>query len=330
MAVRYSGYGQPPGGVTERRGGAEAALPVVTKVLRTLKHTEDATPVPTTPQLHALCDIALALAAALAAKHAPGALPPGRVPGDVPLPTAFYQQRPKADLGAPQRRPPAPGGPGQPRGGVTLAVCDPAPFGTHNQRGRGARARAGRAVPACGVRRAVWPPAQARPAHRSRMVFSGEAGCARRSAAARRQPPARWPAGGAGGAVAGPWLAAAARRARPARRPQQAAQPADQAACRRGGVRWPWASVRGRHRAVPPPGPRALAFRPAALAPALPLGEHLTVTVPLRAGRATAMQAARARRCERSRAGSEEVTDLVYNLCNVFRASLWGRIQRRG
>ena len=41
---------------------AEAALPVIAKVLRTLKHTEDATPTPATAQLHALCDMALGLA----------------------------------------------------------------------------------------------------------------------------------------------------------------------------------------------------------------------------------------------------------------------------
>lgn len=71
---------------------AEAALPVVAKVLRTLKHTEDAMPEPFTPQLHALCDIGLALAAALVAKHAPDAPPPAKVPGNVALPNAFYRQ----------------------------------------------------------------------------------------------------------------------------------------------------------------------------------------------------------------------------------------------
>lgn len=74
---------------------AEAALPVVAKVLRTLKHTEDALPEPVTPQLHALCDVALALAAALVAKHAPDAPPPAKVPGNVALPNAFYRQATK-------------------------------------------------------------------------------------------------------------------------------------------------------------------------------------------------------------------------------------------
>ncbi|KAK9820961.1 hypothetical protein WJX81_007677 [Elliptochloris bilobata] len=72
----------------------EAVLPVVAKVLRTLKHTEDATPEPATAQLHVLCDMALALAQALVAKHAPDTPPPGKVPGVVPLPTAFYRQAP--------------------------------------------------------------------------------------------------------------------------------------------------------------------------------------------------------------------------------------------
>lgn len=78
---------------------AEAALPVVAKVLRTLKHTEDATPEPAAAHLHALCDMGLALAAALVAKHAPAAAPPGKVPGAVPLPSAFYRQTPNPGAG---------------------------------------------------------------------------------------------------------------------------------------------------------------------------------------------------------------------------------------
>jgi len=318
-------------GMREHNGGAEAALPVVTKVLRTLKHTEDATPAPVTPQLHALCDIALALAAALAAKHAPGALPPGRVPGDVPLPTAFYRQRPKADLGAPQRRPQAPGGPGRPRDGVTMSFRDPAPFGICNQRGRGARARAGCAGPACGVRRAVWPPAQGWPADRSSDgiqrrggLCAAQCGCATAAtcplacgwswwscgrATARRRGPPR---------TAGPPAAASRAAGGPGGLPPR------RGALALGLCAWPASrsSLHQGHAHRRFTQRRSPCMRQ--LAPALPLGEHLTVTVPLTAGRATAMQAARAQRGERSRAGCEEVTDLVYNLCNLFRASLWG------
>ena len=71
-------------------------LPVVQKILRTLKHTEDATGQDATPSLYILCDMALAMASALAKKQQPvkgkGSLSAAtNHPGSVPLPSSFYK-----------------------------------------------------------------------------------------------------------------------------------------------------------------------------------------------------------------------------------------------
>ncbi len=71
-------------------------LPVVQKILRTLKHTEDATLQDATPNIYMLCDMALAMASALAKKQQPvkgkGSLSAGAThPGSVPLPFSFYK-----------------------------------------------------------------------------------------------------------------------------------------------------------------------------------------------------------------------------------------------
>jgi len=69
---------------------------VVQKILRTLKHTEDATLQDATPNIYMLCDMALAMASALAKKQQPvkgkGSLSAGAShPGSVPLPSSFYK-----------------------------------------------------------------------------------------------------------------------------------------------------------------------------------------------------------------------------------------------
>ena len=71
-------------------------LPVVQKILRTLKNTEDATGQDATPNLYILCDMALAMATALANKQQPakgkGSLSAAaNYPGSVPLPSSFYK-----------------------------------------------------------------------------------------------------------------------------------------------------------------------------------------------------------------------------------------------
>ncbi len=71
-------------------------LPVVQKILRTLKHTEDATLQDATPNVYILCDMALAMASALAKKQPPakgkGSLSAAAShPGSVPLPSSFYK-----------------------------------------------------------------------------------------------------------------------------------------------------------------------------------------------------------------------------------------------
>lgn len=62
------------------------------KILQYLKRTEDATPVPATPYIHTVCDLALALAPAVLQAYAPGAEAGGNFPGTVPLPSAFYRR----------------------------------------------------------------------------------------------------------------------------------------------------------------------------------------------------------------------------------------------
>ena len=72
---------------------AGASLPAISKVLRTLKHTEDATAEPATESMHVLCDAALALARALVEHRAPGASQGlARYPGNVPLPRYMFRQ----------------------------------------------------------------------------------------------------------------------------------------------------------------------------------------------------------------------------------------------
>ena len=69
---------------------------MVQKILRTLKHTEDATLQDATPHIYMLCDMALAMASALAKKQQPvkgkGSLSAAAShPGSVPLPSSFYK-----------------------------------------------------------------------------------------------------------------------------------------------------------------------------------------------------------------------------------------------
>lgn len=69
---------------------------MVQKILRTLKHTEDATLQDATPNIYMLCDMALAMASALAKKQQPvkgkGSLSAAAShPGSVPLPSSFYK-----------------------------------------------------------------------------------------------------------------------------------------------------------------------------------------------------------------------------------------------
>ena len=69
---------------------------MVEKILRTLKHTEDATLQDATPNIYMLCDMALAMASALAKKQQPtkgkGSLSAAAShPGSVPLPSSFYK-----------------------------------------------------------------------------------------------------------------------------------------------------------------------------------------------------------------------------------------------
>ncbi|DBA83186.1 TPA: hypothetical protein ACH3X2_006702 [Trebouxia sp. C0005] len=73
-----------------------SVLPVVQKILRTLKHTEDATLQDATPNIYMLCDMALAMASALAKKQQPvkgkgSLLAAASHPGSVPLPSSFYK-----------------------------------------------------------------------------------------------------------------------------------------------------------------------------------------------------------------------------------------------
>ena len=69
---------------------------MVQKILRTLKHTEDATLQDATPNIYMLCDMALAMASALAKKQQPvkgkgSLLAAASHPGSVPLPSSFYK-----------------------------------------------------------------------------------------------------------------------------------------------------------------------------------------------------------------------------------------------
>lgn len=70
---------------------AGATLPAISKVLRTLKATEDATAEPATLNMHLLCDMALAVAPAIVERHSPGTLITGKFPGHVPLPKLFFR-----------------------------------------------------------------------------------------------------------------------------------------------------------------------------------------------------------------------------------------------
>lgn len=71
-------------------------LPVVQKILRTLKHTVDATLQDATPNIYMLCDMALAMTSALAKKQQPvkgkkSLSAAASHPGSVPLPSSFYK-----------------------------------------------------------------------------------------------------------------------------------------------------------------------------------------------------------------------------------------------
>lgn len=68
---------------------------MVQKILRSLKHTEDATTDEASNNVYVLCDVALVLAAAIAKSHQhkgrakqPSA---AAFPGNVPLPASFYR-----------------------------------------------------------------------------------------------------------------------------------------------------------------------------------------------------------------------------------------------
>ena len=66
------------------------------KILRSLKHTEDATTEEASPNIYTLCDMALAIAAAIARNQqsgkAKGKQPAAAsCPGNVPLPSSFYR-----------------------------------------------------------------------------------------------------------------------------------------------------------------------------------------------------------------------------------------------
>ena len=72
---------------------------MIQKILRTLKHTEDATSQDATANIYILCDIALAMASALAKKSEKQKPAKGKGaaaaavshPGSVPLPSSFYK-----------------------------------------------------------------------------------------------------------------------------------------------------------------------------------------------------------------------------------------------
>ena len=65
----------------------------ISKVLRTLKHTEDATAEPATANIYLLCNVGLALAAAIVERHSPGGADGvGKFPGNVPLPRSLFRQ----------------------------------------------------------------------------------------------------------------------------------------------------------------------------------------------------------------------------------------------
>lgn len=69
---------------------------MVQKILRTLKHTEDATSQDASANIYILCDMALAMACAIAKKQQPvkGKGAPSAAashPGNVPLPASFYR-----------------------------------------------------------------------------------------------------------------------------------------------------------------------------------------------------------------------------------------------
>lgn len=77
---------------------AGSVLPIVQKILRSLKHTEDATAESASPNIYMLCDMALAVASAVVksqqSSKAKGKQPSSAataVPGNVPLPASFYR-----------------------------------------------------------------------------------------------------------------------------------------------------------------------------------------------------------------------------------------------
>ena len=73
---------------------AGATLPAIAKVLRVLKHTEDATAEPATQNCHLLCDMGMALARAIVAQHSPAGASSevGQFPGNVLLPRYLFRQ----------------------------------------------------------------------------------------------------------------------------------------------------------------------------------------------------------------------------------------------
>ena len=66
-------------------------LPAIVKMLRTLKATEDATAEPASQSIYLLCDMALAVAAAIMNVHSPGATAVGKYPGSVVFPKGFFR-----------------------------------------------------------------------------------------------------------------------------------------------------------------------------------------------------------------------------------------------
>ena len=69
---------------------------MVQKILRTLKHTEDATSQDASANIYILCDMALAMASEIAKRQQPVKgkrvpLAAASHPGNVPLPASFYR-----------------------------------------------------------------------------------------------------------------------------------------------------------------------------------------------------------------------------------------------
>ena len=81
---------------------AETSLQLVSKLLRTLARTEDATAYPSTACIHLLCVLGQQLAPSILAKHSRGkaaAVNDAKLPGAVPLLSAFFRPLKKKPQG---------------------------------------------------------------------------------------------------------------------------------------------------------------------------------------------------------------------------------------